>query len=550
MNKIYGIDLGTTYSCISYYNEFGQQVVINNAEGSATTPSVVFFESADNSVVGQTAKDAAPAHSDRVVETVKRAMGDEEWRFPAFGQDYRPEEVSALILKKLVNDARLETGEDITDVVITCPAYFGNVQRQATKQAGEIAGLTVHYIITEPTAAAIAYGMDLGEDKNVLVYDLGGGTFDVTIIAIEGEEIREVAIGGDDRLGGKNWDNAIVQYLVAEFEEQKGQPAEALLDDPETFRELMLSAERAKIALSSRMETETPVLFDIVRARIKLTREKFEEITADLLARTIEYTKQVMERGREKGVDRIDTVLLVGGSTTMPQVSERLEAEFPDIEIKRQDPHLIVAKGAAIYGFKHQLDSELEDVKAQITADGSVDAEAANEQALDEMSDRYGMPKDSLAAITAKKIETVTSKSFGVIFTDDATRQDYVVNLIEVDDRLPIKVHQDAQTLDDDQGRVTIRVVENRQKVKGGGHRVDVGDCRQLGEAELIFEHALPKDSPLRVTFNISTDGLLKMTGEDLTTHRDVRAEFRTDSVMSEEDVQQARSRQSGMTVS
>jgi len=551
MTKIYGIDLGTTYSCIARVDDYGQAVVINNSEGQSTTPSVVFFETADNFVVGSAAKDSAVVHESHVVETVKRVMGDEHWQVEAFGQAYRPEEISAFILRKLVADASTEIGGDVTDVVITCPAYFSNIQRKATKNAGEIAGLNVHYVITEPSAAAIAYGMDLEEDKNIFVFDLGGGTFDVTIIAMVGGDIREVAIGGDDQLGGKDWDAAIVKYLATEFEAQKGVAADEVLDDPETYQDLVQKAEKAKFQLSSKKSVMEAVVHGGDRARIELTREKFEELTADLLSRTIEYTRQTVERGKEKGVDAVDTILLVGGSTYMPQVKERLQSEFPNVELRQQDPNQIVAKGAAIYGLKHQIDSEMENIGAPPPEEEESGAQFEKyRESLETVARSQGITLENAEKLHKKSIQAITSKSFGVMLTDANTFANYCANLVEVDDALPLEVSEDVATVEDQQEMVELKVFQNHHRTKGPDTRIELDDCLELGRAELKFERPLPKNSPVRVTFNLSKDGMLSLHGKDLTTNREVQAEFQTDSVMSSEEVESARERATGIAVS
>ena len=249
--KVYGIDLGTTYSCIAYMDEHNKPVVLTNSNGYRTTPSVVFFEDEDeatNIVVGDAAKESGKLYPNDVVSFVKRQMGT-DYEFWNKSEKYRAEEISALILRKLVKDAEDKVGEEVKDAVITVPAYFGINEREATKKAGEIAGLNVIDIINEPTAAAIAYGVSRDTSKKVLVYDLGGGTFDVTLIDISPEAIEVIVTGGDHNLGGKNWDDAIINYLVEQYHEQTGNNDD-ILDDAETAKELEVGAENAKKTLS------------------------------------------------------------------------------------------------------------------------------------------------------------------------------------------------------------------------------------------------------------------------------------------------------------
>ena len=250
-----------------------------------------------------------------------------------------------------MKDAESITGEKVEDVVITCPAYFGLNEKEATRQAGILAGLNVRYVIFELTAAALAYGMEQEGEQTVLVYDLGGGTFDVTVIAIRPQELTVICTGGDHQLGGKNWDDAVVAYFAERFESETGTAADALTSDHEAYQELLNAAERCKKSLSNRESVVEAVRFGGERARVELTRETFNRITAPYLERTLELTQQVLDKAREKGQDRIDRLLLVGGSTYMPQVIESVKKRFP-IEIRQYDPNQAVAKGAAIFGFK------------------------------------------------------------------------------------------------------------------------------------------------------------------------------------------------------
>jgi molecular chaperone DnaK (HSP70) len=268
--SIFGIDLGTTYSCIAHIDEYGRPDAIINAEGDRTTPSVVLFEGA-NIVVGKEAKNSAVSHKDQIVELVKRQMGQGDWVFFYNGTEYSAEEISSFILRKVVSDAETALGCTITDVVITCPAYFGINEREATARAGEIAGLQVRSIINEPTAAAIHYGLHAEQDQVVLVYDLGGGTFDITMIEIKEEEINVIATGGDYYLGGRNWDETIVAYLADQWMATTGS-SEDPQDDPETLQDLFSKAEQAKRSLSARAKTEVAVTHVGQRQQITLTR--------------------------------------------------------------------------------------------------------------------------------------------------------------------------------------------------------------------------------------------------------------------------------------
>jgi molecular chaperone DnaK len=547
--KVYGIDLGTTYSCIAHVDEHGKPVVVQNAEGDSTTPSVVYFESETNIVVGQAAKEVASIHADQCVSTVKRAMGDPEWAREFFGETYKPQDISSFIVRKVVGDAETLSGDTIEKVVITCPAYFGINEKEATKQAGELAGLEVLYVIPEPTAAALAYGMEQEGDQVVLVYDLGGGTFDVTVIEIRSDEINVVCTGGDHELGGKDWDDAIVAYLTQCFEEETGTSAEALLDDTETYQELLNDAEGCKRSLSTREKVTVPVRFEGERATVELTREKFNDLTGHLLSRTLELTEQVIQKAENKGFDHIDKLLLVGGSTYMPQVTEAAEDRFP-YEVRQYDPNQAVAKGAAIFGFKCYLDEEIKIRIAEETGQEAevIDledvAETVKEEAEKQVAESHGMPVMSLRGLVDKKITNVTSKSFGLVAMNQHDRE-VVFNLIKVDDSVPQTMTQQFGTYDEGQVQVNLRCMENLLTEE----QVEITDTKQIGEAILSFGKALPQGSPVEITFDLGPDGLLKLRGRDQTTGNEIEAEFKTDAIMSREEVGAARERNQKLRV-
>lgn len=344
---VFGIDLGTTYSCIAYIDEYGHPVTIPNAEGDRTTPSVIFFDG-PNRVVGKEAKDNIVLHPDQVVAFVKRLLGQEDWTFFYDRTEYRAEEISSFILRKVVNDAETALGYMITDVVITCPSYFGIDERKAIAKAGEIAGLNVRSIIDEPIAATIYYSLHDEKDQVVLVYDLGGGTFDIAMVEIKGGEINVIATGGDHYLGGNDWDNVIVYYLAEQWKTLTDS-SEDLLDDLETVQDIFSKAEQVKKSLSAREKTDVAVIYGDRQVKITLTRKKFDELTANLLEQTIELTHSMLREARKKGYNQFDQILLVGGSTRMPQVANRLWDEFK-LEPKIFEPDEAVAKGAAWYG--------------------------------------------------------------------------------------------------------------------------------------------------------------------------------------------------------
>lgn len=343
----FGIDLGTTYSCIAYVDDTGRAVIAKNAVGEDTTPSVVFFETADNVVVGRDAKSSAKISPELVVSLIKRQMG-EKVTLPFHGVDHTPETISAFILREVVRAAAETTGEQISDVVITVPAYFGVSQRQATRNAGEIAGLNVLDVVPEPVAAALHYeAVGAGKDSTILVYDLGGGTFDTTVIRLTGNDVSVVCTDGDHHLGGADWDDKISEFLLEQF--QSEHPGSGAAEGEEFLQELAIAAEDLKKALSSTVTRRHNMRFAGEVTRAELSRELFEQLTADLLDRTFQITARTIETARSKGIERFDDVLLVGGATRMPAVAAGLRARF-GFEPRLHDPDLAVAKGAALFG--------------------------------------------------------------------------------------------------------------------------------------------------------------------------------------------------------
>jgi len=349
-NKILGIDLGTTNSAFAVM-EGGDPEIIVNAEGERTTPSVVAFDDGER-LVGKPAKNQAVKNPEQTIQSIKRHMGEDDYSVTLDGEEYTPEQVSAMILQKIKRDAEEYLGDEIEKAVITVPAYFNDRQRQATKDAGEIAGFEVERIVNEPTAAAMAYGLDDESDQTVLVYDLGGGTFDVSILDLGGGVYEVVATNGDNDLGGDDWDHAIIDYLADEFESEHGVD---LREDRQALQRLTEAAEEAKVELSSRKETRINLPFIATTddgpldLEQKITRAKFESLTEDLIDRTVGPTEQALE---DAGYDEgdIDEVILVGGSTRMPQVQEKVEEMTGQAPKKNVNPDEAVALGAAIQG--------------------------------------------------------------------------------------------------------------------------------------------------------------------------------------------------------
>ena len=549
MNKVFGIDLGTTYSCVAYIDENNKPVVLKNSEGDLTTPSVVYFENENEVLVGESAKESSKIYPEKSVAFIKRSIGQPNSNVFINGKEMSPAEVSSYTLKKIVKDAndtlkmegKISEGEEIKDVVITCPAYFGINERAATKTAGELAGLNVLQIINEPTAAAITYGVtDNKDEKVVLVYDLGGGTFDVTIIHIKPGEIEVVCTGGDHTLGGKDWDDTIIMYIDDEFQRQTG-TSESVLDDPETLQEITLSAEKAKKLLTSKEKAPISVNYKGKRARIELTREKFDELTHPLLDRTIALTKDMLKEANKKGYSEnsINEILLVGGSSKMPQVEKVVKANF-GIEPKMFDPDEAVAKGAAIFASKENeyniLLDELssatgrskDDIKNDIES-GKTSAAAIAEGAGASAAVRR------LASSEGIKIKNVSSRSFGTIALNN-NGEERLFNLIFKNDSLPKESTQSFYPSADGQKDVRIRVLENLSSEPEIS--TDLGN--DVGEASLTLPPGINKNTIIEITFKLNTAGLLELKATEKKANTSVEAKFEVKEDLSEEEKTQA----------
>ena len=493
MGKPVGIDLGTTYSAIAIIGDGGTPEILTNRDGERITPSVVLFQDDGSVLVGTMAKRSAAIAPLDVVDFVKRQMGNPDWKFDASnGNQYSPEEVSALILKRLKEDAELYLGEgSVIDAVITVPAYFDDAKRRATKDAGRIAGLNVLRVLNEPTAAALAYGSEPGKNGTILVFDLGGGTFDVTVMRIKDDLFDVLGTDGLHELGGKDWDDRVMNWLNAEFQEQGGP------DLTETFEleaELRERAESAKRTLSQ--STSAKVIFGAggVTKSLTLTREVFEDIVADLLNQARDMTVSLVE---ELGIgwDDIDHVLLVGGSTRMPMVAHMLEEISGKPPLRSGNPDEIVALGAAI-------------------------------QAAFEAPE----PENSRPSLV---IKDVTSQGLGVLANDQDTNKMRNFILIPRNAKIPAKASDVFQTVADGQTEVRVTVTQ--------GDDDDPEFIKRIGE-QVIPIPPYPRGSPIRVEFAYDIDQTVSIGVYDLSADTSLGS-FEVDNTanLAEEDIRNAR---------
>jgi len=534
---VFGIDLGTTYSCIARVDDTGRPEIIKNREGENITPSVVQFDG-DTVIVGDTAKEEAVLHPETTAMLVKTLMGKTDFAISYNGKDRSPEEVSSYILKKLVEDASEQLGVEVKDVVITCPAYFGTAEREATKKAGEIAKLNVLEIISEPTAAALYYGCAKEQnEKTILVYDLGGGTFDVTIMRITSDTIEVICSDGDHDLGGKNWDEVLIRYLADQFIEKVGEKVEF---DDYAAQDLRLKAEEMKKQLTSKNQASKPLDVSGKKQKILITREEFDKITSTLLENTIDKTKDAIEVARKKGYGNIDEILLVGGSTRMPQVKEALSKEFGDSEIKILEPDEAVAKGAAIHAVNVYINNQ-EKIKGKSWIND--DEETKNLNPNDYKDKLAVSPSQMSFGGKAREIIIAATKSFATkVIVDSEARILKCYNMIIKNDPMPkgvIKVSKVFYTVCDNQEIVSIGVYENDFM----DEYFEPDEDLKIGEAELEMPRNLPKGSPIEVTFKLNKEGILEMRGLDQTGNREVNIRLETKGVMPEEKLEEIKKR-------
>jgi molecular chaperone DnaK len=508
--KAVGIDLGTTFSAVAHIDAYGKPQIIPNAESERITPSVILFDGA-NVIVGTHAKNNAVAEPEKIVDFVKREMGKPKEQFSRSFNDkvYSAEELSALIIKKLKNDAEKYVREEVTDAVITVPAYFNDAERIATITAGQLAGLNVLQLINEPTAAALAYGLDkLDENQTVFVFDLGGGTFDVTIMRILDHKIDMIATNGDHRLGGKDWDDVIVNMVAEEFDRRH---KENPLLDLQSYQDLQSRAITAKIQLSSRARTTVVHHHGGKSAKVELTRKEFEERTRHLVEKCKTICEMVMQEAKLKW-DKIDKVLLVGGMTRAPMIRAMISDLSSKPLVDHVNPDEVVAVGAAMQAVLSMLTEE----------------NASGEKLVDEKTrQQFSSLDGGLIQVT-----DITSHTLGVVLWDEKHLQEYVFPMIRKMTAIPAVVRNSFGTASSNMQRAVVKVVEGESTLPG--------ECTALGVCDVQLPPFLPKGSPVELTYQYNANQVLEVQVQAAGNHAKVSINRNTG--LDPEEIQKATS--------
>lgn len=496
MEKVIGIDLGTTNSAVAFVDPFtGKGECISNKEGSNLTASAVCFQNREEVMIGNTARDCKIIYPDTTVTLVKRLMGTEKVAAIIDEKEYSPQQVSALILKSLKEDAENELEQKIKKVVITVPAYFDSNRRQATMEAAVQAGFEVLDLLDEPVAAL--YHADTIKNhagKTVLIFDLGGGTLDLVCARVTEEAIDEIVISGDNYCGGSDWDNALIEYIKTTYLKNIDLDAAA-------EQELANKAEMAKKALSKKNEIKFTVMTGNGRKEIKITREEFENCTEKLLNRAMTVLEDMKETLIEKGIDHLDQIILCGGATRMPQIEQGIAEIYPDVEIFGKDRDQAVAKGAAIY------------------------AEAF-------VKEKQPTVKRESKVSTIKKLNRVTSRSYGIVaFIGDNERK--VCNMILQNSQLPAIQEEVFYTHYDNQKQVSIEVFESA----ANNYYEEISEALEIGKCFLDIDGNIPQHSPIIVSMRLEENGMLYIHGYEESGNTEVTAHMQTQALLSEDDL-------------
>lgn len=561
MAKVYGIDLGTTYSVIATLDENGMPEVIENyEEDSRTLASVVYFQMNGDPVVGEAAKAQAEIEPERVVQFVKREIGKPDATIRNFdGVNYDPIVISSLILKRMKEYAEAQGNDEVRDVVITCPAYFGNEERTATKQAGKIAGLNVLDIVNEPTAAALNYCCrEFGENRKIMVYDLGGGTFDITLFDFCVDDDGKATIdvidsGGNDRLGGIDWDARLYDYICESYCDETGMSQDDVTSELHAI--IMRQVEGTKKLLSKKANHSINISYEGDVSRIGVSAEVFKERTRDLVEMTLDFVRQILE-DNSLTPDGIDVVLLVGGSTKMPMIREAVETMFPT-KVRLEDPDLAVAKGAALKAAIECVERVMERRK-QSSGNGDSESGEFSDGGYDSDEDMPSFTQEEaeqLQKIIPQKVSTVSdklSRSFGpAVWVDDSHFM--IDNLLFVGDESPSEATETYGTMVDNQAVVTLTVYENVGKDRVNDKHVipsvdENGNeqytdpslkVKKLGEVKLEMPPGTPKGSPIKVFFRCSAIGLeVKATNPE--TNETVETVITSENTKTQEEMNEA----------